>query len=362
MKAFLLCDPLSCGAVSAAVEGAAGTVLAAREGADAVALTAALTEAAATSCDLVVIEPGAWDAETYEIEDAVRRLRTSREAARIIVLLPEGTEPDAFTTELVGMGIYDLVSVPPAEIGSRLSAVIAGPATYAAASRWQVRKAAPASRRRDARPFRPSVAAATETIVERIVGCAAIAVAGVGPRVGTTHLVVSVARFLAHEGHAVACVLMNEAHWRAIAGGYEGVAIDETRSRFELGGVAYYLGAPSHVADYHYVVLDFGVYEPTHAIEFKRSPVRLLVSGSAEWDLAETTELLRADPATLGYTVCFALTSPDLFAYIAENMGGARAVAIPYNPEWGQVEGVASVMAELVGDVLPRVTRKGGRS
>jgi len=361
VKCYVLTDPLRREPVRGALEELGHSVVQACEPGGAADLSRLLGDAEATGCELVVLEVAGGGEDDAGTVEAVRRFRITRPEARMIVVLPEGGKADGLTTELVSMGVYDLLAVADAELPVALGAALAHPATYALAARWQVRAPLAETRKRGGRSLaRPAVERTVETIVERVVGCVVIAVAGVGPRVGTTHLALSLARTLTDDGHPVAAVMTNEAHWRSIAAGYEGVEIDEVRSRFEIEGLALYLGAPARPADYRYIILDLGVYDAGDAVEFKRSPVRVLVSGATEWDLAETTALLRVDSATEGYTFGFTFTSPDLFAYIAQNMPGVRVVAVPYNPDWTDVGTIAPVLRELVADVVPLVGQ-GGR-
>jgi len=362
VKCYVLSDPLRREPVRGALEELGHSVVQACEPGSAADLSRLLGDAEATGCELVVLELAGGGEDDAGIAEAVRRFRITRPEARMIVLLPEGGKPDGLTTELVSMGVYDLLAVGDALLPTVLGSTLADPATYAHAARWQVRTPLTESRKRGGRSMaRPAVERTVETLVERVVGCVVIAVAGVGSRVGTTHLALSLARTLADDGHPVAAVMTNEAHWRSIAAGYEGVVIDEGRSRFELDGLALYLGAPARPADYRYIVLDLGVYDAGDAVEFKRSPVRVLVSGSTEWDLAETTALLRADTQVAGYTFGFTFTSPELAEYIAANMPGVSVIPVPYNPDWTSVGGVSDALRALVAGVVPSGAGAGGR-
>lgn len=354
MKCYVLSDPLRREPVRGVLEGLGHSVVQACEPGSAADLSRLLDDAEATGCELVVLEVAGRGEGDAGFAEAVRRFRITRPEARTIVLLGEDAKPDGLTTELVSMGVYDLLAVGDALLPSALGALLADPATYAHAARWQVRAALAENRKRGGRLMaHPAAERTVETIVERVVGCVVIAVAGVGPRVGTTHLALSLARTLTDDGHPVAAVMTNEAHWRSIAGGYEGIAIDESRSRFELDGLALYLGAPARPSDYRYIVLDLGVYDAGDAVEFKRSPVRVLVSGSTEWDLADTAALLRADTQVAGYTFAFTFTSAELAAYIVANMPGVHVIPVPYNPDWTSVAGVADELRTLVAGVVP---------
>lgn len=362
MKCYVLTDPLRREPVRGALEDLGHSVVQACEPGGAADLSRLLGDAEATGCELVVLEVASGGEDDAGTVEAVRRFRITRPEARMIVVLPEGAKADGLTTELVSMGVYDLLAVADAELPAALGSALTNPATYALAARWQVRAPLAETRKRGGRSLaRPAVERTVETIVERVVGCVVIAVAGVGPRVGTTHLALSLARTLTDDGHPVAAVMTNEAHWRSIAAGYEGVVVDEQRSRFELDGLALYLGAPARPADYRYIVLDLGVYDAGDAVEFKRSPVRVLVSGATEWDLADTTALLRADAQVAGYTFAFTFTSPELADYIAANMPGVSVVAVPYNPDWTHVGPAAGTLRELVAGVTPSEAKAGGR-
>lgn len=361
MKCYVLSDPLRREPVRGVLEESGHSVVQACEPGSAADLSRLLGDAEATGCELVVLEVTCGGEDDAGIAEAVRRFRITRPEARMIVLLGEDAKPDGLTTELVSMGVYDLLAVTDALLPAALGSLLTDPATYAHAARWQVRAALTETRKRGGRSMaRPAVERTVETI-ERVVGCVVIAVAGVGPRVGTTHLALSLARTLTDDGHPVAAVMTNEAHWRSIAGGYEGVVIDESRSRFELDGLALYLGAPARPSDYRYIVLDLGVYDAGDAVEFKRSPVRVLVSGSTEWDLADTTALLRADTQVAGYTFAFTFTSPELAAYLVANMPRVRVIPVPYNPDWTSVAGVADELRALVSDVVPAGAGAGAR-
>lgn len=360
MKCYILTGPFRREPVQAVLEQLGHSVIQACEPGCVADLSRLLGDAEATGCELVVLEVTGGE-DDAGLVDAVRRFRITRPEARMIVLLSEDGKPDGLTTELVSMGVYDLLAVGDALLPSALGSTLAEPATYAHAARWQVRAPLAEPRKRGGRSMaRPVVERTVETIVERVVGCVVIAVAGVGPRVGATHLALSLARTLVDDDHPVAAVMTNEAHWRAIAACYEGVVIDESRQRFDLDGLVFYLGAPARPADYRYIVLDLGVYDAGDAVEFKRSPVRVLVSGSTEWDLADTTALLRADSQAAGYTFGFTFTSPELAAYIAANMPGVQVLPVPYNPDWTCVAGVAPELRALVADVVPAGAGEGG--
>lgn len=97
------------------------------------------------------------------------------------------------------------------------------------------------------------------------------------------------------------------------------------------------------------------------AVPSVASTVRVLVSGSTEWDLAETTALLRADTQVAGYTFGFTFTSPELAEYIAANMPGVSVIPVPYNPDWTSVGGVSDALRALVAGVVPSGAGAGGR-
>ena len=235
--------------------------------------------------DLAIVDATAGVVNKKDSVKFLRDVRVFVPDMRLIVILPVQADRE-WIRALGHLGIYDVYPVEQFSIED--------------VSTWIRNRKTIADVPGDAElpdgkiePFgvRLSLGPTKERVIveERIVGSVAIAVGGAGPRSGSTHLALSMAVWLAKEGHAAAVVeCRGESLWElrtgvpaAAPGGFQWLGMDVFTALSESW-------LPILTSGYQYVVLDFGDLTAAgseNETEFMRCPVRFLVTGTSAWDL-----------------------------------------------------------------------------
>lgn len=137
-----------------------------------------------------------------------------------------------------------------------------------------------------------------EKTVEKIVGTVTIAVAGTISRIGTTHTALSIAEFLKNYNYKVAMLeYHNSDHFRCILSSYEDV--QELNNSYLFDNLYFYpyneeLSVLNTLQEnFNYIVLDMGKYAECDISEFKRSNIKIIVSGVKDWEIKDLELILK---------------------------------------------------------------------
>lgn len=310
-----------------------------------------------------------------KIPQAIRRYRIKNDSARIIIIAPNCLPGNDTISILVTMGIYDIIN-PRGEkpedmiILPSLLEHIDTPSTYSKAVKWDV-GAHEAGDYSQSVPVpiksktQEKVIEKTKTVTiekDKIVGTIVIAIAGTIHRIGTTHIVLSLAQFL--KDHNVAVVELHKStNFNAIKNAYDDVV--EKKEMFSLDGIDYFPYSQSLNVldilqeDYNYIILDMGTYKDCDMEEFKRANERIIVSGVKDWEITELELILRNDDRINKNKYLFNFASKTAFEFIKSNMDNLPCFLTPMNPDAFQKNrGCSDLFNAMLKDVLPKVKEK----
>lgn len=297
---------------------------------------------------------------------AVRKLMLNNENLRVIVIATQKFSGSEVISNLISMGIYDIIGQRDNEdknIASALAEHIENPSTYAKAIKWDEGFA---RRKEQEKEFietgKKGGAAQTKTIQkDKIVGTVVIAVVGTMSRIGTTHTAISIAKYLMDNRHGVALVELHDSlAFERIKNSYENVV--EKKGMFSLGGMDFYPFDPARAVsdlvleDYSYIILDMGVYEKCNIAEFRRAQERIIVSGVKDWELEELEELIESEDKNFKNRYYFTFASDAMFELVKSSMNSLPCFQAPYNPQpFDDNEECAKVFSSMLRNVMPQV-------
>lgn len=309
--------------------------------------------------------------EKKKIPQAIRRFRIRNSNARIIIIAPNFQPGNELLSILVTMGVYDIIN-PISEkmediiILPSLLEHIENPATYAKAVKWDIS----ANEYIDdkIKENEKVVVEKTRTLTiekDRIIGTVVIAVSGTMHRIGTTHTVLSLSKFLKELKYKVAVVELHKSqNFNSIKNSYTDTI--EKDNMFTLDGIDYYpynpkLGVLDVLQeDYNYVVIDMGIYNECNIIEFKRANERIIVSGIKDWELTELELILRTgDKILYKNKYLFNFADKNTFNFIRSNMNNLPCFLAPMNPQpFHKNKEFNEVFKIMLKDVLPKIEQK----
>ena len=239
----------------------------------------------------------------------VRIIRFHRSNTRIVLIAPNREPGDPTISTLVSLGVYDIVSfdeeaVNEENVSEEIKNLLQRPPNYADAARWHFQMEEPVYQQRPARErnkrvqppapplleeFEVELPQTKPKIIERLVGTATIAVAGVTRRTGSTHLAVSLSTYLSRRKYDVAAVEISDYPVLELLREDKPAKIDCGFNReadfYPQGDDRLIHSVLSH--SYQFVVLDLGhVTAESHSAlpELGRSSVVFLTMGPSEWD------------------------------------------------------------------------------
>lgn len=344
------------------------------------------------------------DADVCPPANLVESVKTYRaQRKNRIVLLAPGREPgDTLVNALVARGVYDIVDGDNWEEGLKKT-LKEPPADYAAAVRWDVHglETTPIKNLETKTKLSNFLTRHVEQQVERHVqqpverqmelrGTFTITVAGSEKGAGTTHTALSIAAFLARQGHSVA--LMEMVYPRptimdpsafTILSIYLRDGIEQRDGYYRFANIDVYnqlLDEENsymnqlYGRNYKYVVLDIGnisSLENKYIDEMRRSKVSILVSSVAPWRGYElmnmyqgSKENIRRLAGFFSWKIVF-LTGDDKSYSMKKEMLGEEldVYKLPFHSPFEAHEERDSVIMSILGQnqhgVLPRKHKKG---
>lgn len=301
------------------------------------------------------------------VPQAVRKLMLNNEKLRVIIIATQKFSGSEVISNLISMGIYDIIGQRDNEEKNITPALIEhfeNPSTYAKAIKWDEGFARKKELEKEfietGRRSGGNVQAKTIE-KDKIVGTVVIAVVGTMSRIGTTHTAISIAKYLMDNRHGVALVELHDSPaFERIKNSYENVV--EKKGMFSLGGMDFYPFDPSRsvsdllLEDYSYVILDMGVYEKCNIAEFRRAHERIVVSGVKDWELNELEELIESEDKNFKNRYYFTFASDEMFELVKSSMNSLPCFQAPYNPQpFDDSEECAKVFSSMLRNVLPQI-------
>ncbi|CAH8721293.1 hypothetical protein P4K96_22805 [Bacillus cereus] len=193
---------------------------------------------------------------------------------------------------------------------------------------------------------------------ERFVGTAVIALTGTERGVGTTHIAIMIANYLARLEYSVALVEANESNdYLEIEAAYEGV--EDSRQlntlAFNIHGVKYIKNVNDldmvHLlsGSYSFIILDLGYYQNTDWYEeFLRANITIVVGSGSEWKQKHLYrffhEQIHHDQTK--WKLCVPFANKQVIKDIKKKLPKRKIYGIPFHPDPYQENEHADIILE----------------
>lgn len=301
------------------------------EGVDHRESTSALVMQANGRPDIMIIDLCVSFQNTW---NSIYKIRMVSPDTRIIILCE--SEDNPLLSQCVRTGIYDIITLSGSRSSSSLiEAALQKPANFAFASRFLTTPEEEKGRGpRTARTTQKRTL--DEHIVEeKTIGTVTIAVSSVLPRTGCTTVAVAIARYLADKGLGVALWFNNIEHFIALQDSYTDIDITEPGSRFTLDKIDFCSNIDvADIGDYPFKILDLGHHALENSKEFKRSTMRIVLTGIKDWELPAFERFLangisQNEPLKT-YIYGFVHTDEHTVEELTKSMDGMACIPIPF--------------------------------
>ena len=203
------------------------------------------------------------------------------------------------------------------------------------------------------------------TVVKNnIIGTIVIAVAGAMERIGTTHTTLSIANYLKEKGFKVGVVELNASKsFEHIKNSYSNII--ENEDSFIINKIKFFSYSKDlnisyiNYNEFNYLILDMGIYDDCILDEFKRANLKILVSGSKEWEVECLENILRESEDIFYIKYLFNFTDNNLFKEICSNMIDLECYKTPMNPNpFCLTEDANEIYTKILKNILPECGRK----
>lgn len=273
--------------------------------------------------------------DTENIDDAIRKIRIMAANTRIIYITSPGAAPnDPLYRSLVETGIYDILIHDEIQNDfiKAVHTAIEKPATYGNCARFL--HAESGQNKPKMFPSKGKRTVIEKEIHVREYGNAVIGIAGLQPRLGTTHFTIQTAKTLVKLGYSVG-VILDAPTFDAIGEVYCETNILDTNS-YELAGIAFHKNRS--ILDlkgigYRFTVADCGVYRHDNET-YKSADCKIIMCGGKEWELPYLDDFLTQQDELLTKitTYVFPFCDNETFENIASSMPGFRVLQWEYSP------------------------------
>lgn len=237
----------------------------------------------------------------YELCLALNNFRLEHNSIRIIILSP-GREKDKLLSDIVNLGIYDIVVSEGEELLKDLCSCIKDGMTYKDCVKFKI----------DSVENQLNNSVTNTKVKERIVikneviqtvNKALVGFVGTQERIGVTHHTILSAFILKNNGFKVAVVENSENKNPAFENIKESFEIspkDVGENFFTLNLIDFY---PSFnlselykilAKNYNFIIIDFGFFHPEYLAELNRCVVSVIVSGSKPWELDQINKIFES--------------------------------------------------------------------
>lgn len=201
-------------------------------------------------------------------------------------------------------------------------------------------------------------------ISERIVGTIIVSIIGVEGNVGTTHLSIVLANYLARMGHEVAVVEANNSNdLQEIERAYEGKNFNSLTQSFMINGVHYFksnadFDIPLLLSKgYNFILLDLGAYENNKLLnEFLRSHVQIVVAQGSEWKQKKLYDFVHMyHDQSNRWRICIPCSNDMMRDDIKKQIKGTNVYGIPLHPDpYKTQKDSDSVLKNILGEFNPK--------
>lgn len=317
--------------------------------------------------DLLILDISCVE-DCRKVPQFVRNIKETKENIRIIIIASYSFSGNVVINDLISMGVYDIIGQQDnikSHILTSLLEVYENPLTYAKAIKWDKDAVSKSKKEKEfvntgAGRFGKKKEDIITIEKDKIVGTVVIAVAGIIPRIGTTHTAISIANFLLRNKNGVAVVEMQQSDtFESIKNSYSNVEVKQ--GLFSLVGIDFYPYDPALqvsdliLGDYDYVVLDMGSYDVCDVTEFKRAQERIIVCGGKDWEIDELDKFLKSEKKINSNKYLFSFCNDSMFEFIKSNMEPLSCYQAAYNPQpFDDDDKTDDVYEQILSYIIPK--------
>lgn len=232
-----------------------------------------------------------------EIVKAIQTLRFYNNECRFIIVATERNIGDTLLSELVNMGVYNIV-IDEDDMISKITHYTLNEATYKEASVFQVKEIeeAPTKKRKiktkGEKLSKQANTSKSKVILKPLKQKIVISLIGTQKRIGVTHTSITLAYSLMKKGYKVAVVELNENDvFKFFSNCYENTIYNNEASRFiKIYQIDLYPKIDIDTLykiqglNYDYIIIDNGDIENCNISEHNKADVKLVCFGAKAWE------------------------------------------------------------------------------
>lgn len=319
--------------------------------------------------DIFIIDLTCLTDSDEEICQALNDFRLNYNSIRIIVMSP-GREKDKLLSDIVGLGIYDIVISQEEQLLKDLCYCIKDGMTYKDCIQYKINT--PPSELdniNEASNERVKEKIIIKSEIRQSVNKALIGFIGTEARIGVTHNAIVSAFILRESGFKIA-VVENKNNKRLvfeqIRDYFEIADKDTGADYFTINKIDFY---PSYDLEdiykifsknYNFIIIDFGTFNEEYFAEFSRCVMPIVVCGSKPWELKQINKIFESTTEEIlkEFYYLFNFTHSSNMDFIKKNMGELYKVFYaditpdPFNPS------ETTSLSMVYKDYLPTIDDK----
>ncbi|MDF2905342.1 MAG: hypothetical protein K0R34_663 [Herbinix sp.] len=287
--------------------------------------------------DIFIIDLTCISDTEEEICLALNDFRQSFNSIRIIVMSP-GREKDKLLSDIVSLGIYDIVISEEDQLLKDLCYCIKDGMTYKDCVQYKINTPpTELDNINNASMARVKERIIVKSEIKQSVNKALIGFIGTGERIGVTHNAIVSAFILKESGFKIA-VVENKRN--------KHLALEQIKEHFEVepkepGDNFYTINQidfyPSYSLEdlykvfsknYNFIIIDFGTFDLEYLAEFNRCVMPIVVCGSKPWELKQLNKIFASASEDMlkEFYYLFNYTNSENMDLIKKNMGELKKV------------------------------------
>jgi len=257
---------------------------------------------------------------------AVKNYRILKDSTRIIVICQNRRYGDNTVSQLVKLGIYDIV-LNDNDYENTLKRALFERTPYSKAVRWSIEE--------DIKEEKNKI------ITEKLIGSVTIGVGSISAGCGATHIAVAMAEFLRKKGRTAVVELNGEnPQLSKLVQIYKTYSIENIQGDiynndigFCMGGIDFYPYNELNMAeiikrDYQYILFDCGVVN-SQENEIYRCNVKILNVKSHIWENSQLLEFFKAEKNFATWNIYSGFADKECIEYIRFNLNIDKVFSIP---------------------------------
>ena len=282
-----------------------------------------------------------------EILKAIKTLRFYNNDCRFIIVAIDREIGDNLLSELVNMGIYNIV-IDEDDMISKITYYTLNEATYKEASVFQIRENEEAQHQKKKKGktkgeklSKQADKGQAKVILKPLKQKVIISIIGSQSRIGVTHTSISLAFSLMKKGYKVAVVeLNNNEDFKHLSNCYEhNIYTNETLRFTKIYQIDFYAKvdidtfAKIQGRSYDYIIIDNGEINNCNMAEHNRADVKLVCFGTKAWEQHYLGSIFNQDEEVIKNYRFITLCDEKIKDDIIEELKPNKVYFAKYNPE-----------------------------